>query len=258
MRIFLTNDDGYLSYGILGLAEKLSKKHDVTVVAPHNPQSAAGHALTLHKPLWIKHFDDLTKKHGAEIFSCSGKPADCTTLGVDEVLKERPDLVISGINIGGNLGTDIIYSGTVSGALEAAMKGYKAIAVSLNSFELDNMDTAIQFIDEFVDYYPVETIGKEHILNINVPNLPYSELKGIKVVEQGITSYSDTVTKGKDPFGNDFYWIGGKKEKAEEGMRDVNAIDMGYVTLTPITYMMTDKTGLKEIEENIKGFKTER
>ena len=134
MNILLVNDDGYFSQGILPFARALSAKHKVTIVAPHKPQSAAGHAITMHKPLRVKRFEELGEEYGCDIYSCSGKPADCVILGIFEVLEERPDLVISGINFGANLGTDVIYSGTVSGALEAAMMGYPAIAVSLHSF----------------------------------------------------------------------------------------------------------------------------
>ena len=251
MNIFLVNDDGYFSQGILSLAKALAKKHSVTVVAPHKPQSAAGHALTMHKPLRVKYFEALSREYGAEIYSCSGKPADCVILGIFEVLKERPDLVISGINFGANLGTDVIYSGTVSGALEAAMIGHHAIAASLNSFDPAFMDTAVRFLTDFVERYPVQAIGPEYALNINVPAVPYDDIQGIKVATQGVITYADIVTKRTDPFGMDYYWIGGTKAEIPKGNDDANLIEKGFVTVTPVSYMMTAKDQMKTVEDAI-------
>ncbi len=252
MNIFLTNDDGYLSYGILGLAEKLSEKHNVTVVAPHNPQSGAGHALTMHKPLRIKHFSDLSEKHQIAVYSCSGKPADCAKIGIDKVIKEKPDLVLSGINLGANLGTDVIYSGTVSGALEAAMMGYRAMAVSLDNYEGQHMDTAIRFIAEFIEKYPIDTMVKDYILNINVPAVAFEDIKGIKVASLGEVRYENDITVGIDPFGNDYYWIGGRKLLPLPGDKDVNFIKEGFVTVTPVSFMMGAEECIKLVEKKIE------
>ncbi len=252
MNIFITNDDGYLSEGILGLAEKLAEKHTVTVVAPHNPQSGAGHALTMHKPLRIKHFKDLSEKHKAKVFSCSGKPADCAKIGIEEVIQGKPDLVLSGINIGANLGTDVVYSGTVSGALEAAMMGYRAMAVSLDGNDLTYMDTAIRFISEFIEKYPISTMVKNYILNINIPALPFDELKGIKVASLGEVRYENDITRGVDPFGNEYFWIGGHKLLPEPGNKDVNYIKEGFVTVTPVSYMMGAEECIQLVEKKIE------
>ena len=252
MNIFITNDDGYLSYGILGLAEVLAKKHRVTIVAPHNPQSGAGHALTMHKPLRIKYFPELSEKHHTKVYSCSGKPADCAKIGIDEVIKQKPDLVLSGINLGANLGTDVIYSGTVSGALEAAMMGYRAMAVSLDDYEGKHMDTAIRFIAEFIEKYPIDTMVKDYILNINIPAVPYEDLKGIKVASLGEVKYENDITKGVDPFGNDYYWIGGRKLIPTPGEKDVNFIKQGYVTVTPVSFMMGAEECIRLVEKKIE------
>jgi len=248
----MTNDDGYDSPLLLGLAKALSKKHNITIVAPSNPQSGASHSLTMHKPLRIKFYDHLSKQTGVNVYSCSGKPADCVKLGVDEVIDFKPDLVISGINIGGNLGTDVLYSGTVAAALEGAFMGIKSIATSLDSFKLDNMDTAIRYISEFVEKYPIDTIKDNNILNLNVPNVPYENIKGIKVADLGIVEYSDIVTKSIDPFGREFYWIGGTLLQPKEGQKDSNLIKQGYATLTPITFFISDKESFDQTQKNLE------
>jgi len=240
MNIFLSNDDGYFSEGILLLAKELSKDHQVTIVAPNKPQSAAGHALTMHKPLRVKYYPDLSEQYGAEVYSCSGKPADCVTIGIIEIMKERPDLVISGINNGANLATDIVYSGTVSAAMEAAMMGYKSIAASINEFNPKHMDTAVQVIAKVVKQYPIDQMDNNFVLNVNVPDIPGEKIKGIRVAPQGKIVYNDIVTKGNDPFGNDFYWIGGTKPTISEPGCDADMVKQGYVTVTPLTFMMTD------------------
>jgi len=135
------------------------------------------------------------------------------------------------------------------------MMGYKAIATSLDYFELDNMDSAIELVYQFVSKYPIDSIGEDYILNINAPNIPYSKIKGIKVVEQGIVSYTNKISKGKDPSGNEYYWIGGSLIKPEDGQKDVNLIKKGYATITPISYMMTDKDNMKTVSDNLQKLK---
>lgn len=253
MNIFLTNDDGYFSDGILSLARALSNNHRVTIVAPHKPQSAAAHALTMHKPLRIKYFQEISRECGAEVYSCSGKPADCVTIGILEVMKDnKPDLVISGINNGGNLATDVAYSGTVSGALEAAMMGYTAIAASVNSYEPKHMDTGVRVVSRLVAQYPFENMDNSYVLNVNIPDIAYDEIKGMTVVKQGKIRYHDIVTKGMDPFGNVFYWIGGTNPTVGDMDCDAGMIKNGYVTITPLTYMVTATDKMTLVEAAIK------
>ena len=252
MNIFMTNDDGFDSPLLLGLAKTLSKNHSITIVAPSNPQSGASHSLTMHKPLRVKYCEELSKKTNTKIYSCSGKPADCVKLGLDEIVEYKPDLVISGINSGGNLGTDVLYSGTVQAALEGAFMGIKSIATSYDSFEYDHMDSAIRYIAEFIEKYPLDTIKENNILNLNVPNCAYEDIKGIKVADLGTVVYSDIVTKSKDPFGRDFYWIGGTLQKPTTGQKDSNYIKQGYATLTPITYIISDKDSFEQTRQNVE------
>ena len=252
MKIFMTNDDGFDSPLLLGLAKALSNKHEITIVAPQNPQSGAGHSLTMHKPLRMKHYADLSKSTGAVIYSCSGKPADCVKLGLEEIMDSSPDLLVSGINSGGNLGTDVLYSGTVAAALEGAFSGIKSIATSLDSFKLDNMKSAIRYISEFIEKYPINTIKKNTILNLNVPNVPYEDIRGIRVVDLGMVNYTDVVTKSIDPFGRDFYWIGGTLLEPAEGQKDSNLIKQGYATLTPITFIISDADSFADTQKNIE------
>jgi 5'-nucleotidase len=253
MNIFMTNDDGYDSPMLLGLAKVLAPKHDITIVAPHNPQSGAGHSLTMHKPLRIKYFEDLSNDTGAKVYSCSGKPADCVKLGLDAIADKTPDLLISGINIGGNLGTDVLYSGTVAAALEGAFMGITSLATSLDSFELDHMDTAIKYVAEFIEKYPLDTIKKNTILNLNVPNIAYADIKGLKVVDLGIVKYTDIIAKGVDQWGRDFYWIGGQQLKQSAEKTDAYLVKQGYATLTPLTFIISDKTSMDDVTKTVES-----
>ncbi|ABR30697.1 stationary phase survival protein SurE [Thermosipho melanesiensis] len=247
MNILVTNDDGVTADGILCLARYLSKKHEVTVVAPETEQSAVGHAITLRFPLWLRKIDI---NEEFEIYAVSGTPADCVKMGIDVVLKEKPDLLISGINRGNNLGTDVVYSGTVSGALEGAIAGVPSIAISSFSFENPLYETAAKFILEFLEEFDVKSIPRFTALNINVPSVPYGELKGWKLTRQSKRMYEDYFEQRKDPSGGNYYWMMGNIiENDPDPKADYKAVAEKYVSVTPISVFLTNEEYLKRLEE---------
>lgn len=238
MRLLISNDDGVESPGILLLAERLMRDgHDVTVVAPSRERSTVGHSLTLHKPLRVQEI----KPH---IFSVSGSPADCVHLAQNHLLKKTPpDLVISGVNRGANLGADIFYSGTVAAAREAYLAGYNALAVSLCiGFPEKQQDihwgTAFDFVSEFLKTTAPKLQG-HWFLNANAPNIEKS--KGVKIANQGRRFYSSEVVENKDPRGRPYYWVGGGPSGYDQTPgTDCTEVAQGYVALTPLKVDTTD------------------
>ena len=244
MRILITNDDGVTSDGILTLAKRLSKDHEVVVVAPESEKSAVGHAITIHFPIWVK---ELNICSYAKVFSTTGTPADCVKLGIDELFKD-PDLVISGINRGPNLGTDVIYSGTVSGAMEGSMSGYPAIAVSSADYANPNYESAAEFVAEFIEKFDFSSLPPFTTLNINVPALKYEEIKGWKFTRQSKRRWRDFFESRKDPFGRTYYWMMGEViEDDEDPLADYKAIKQGYVSITPISVFLTNEEYLRKL-----------
>ncbi len=237
MKILVSNDDGIESPGIHKLADLLSALGEVTIVAPHRERSTAGHSLTLHKPVRII-------KHSERVFAATGTPADCIFLGVYEVLKGKPDMIVSGINAGANLGTDVHYSGTVAAAREGALMNIPSYAVSLvetkrnvgderPAFRYDYAaEMALKIVKETIDIkFPSHTL-----LNINVPNIAREEVKGIKIARQGFRYYEPNVTKGVDPRGKAYYWVGGPYKGFEAGNEtDCHFVEEKYISVAPLT-----------------------
>ncbi len=249
MRILITNDDGVTSNGILTLAKRLSRNHEVAIVAPESERSAVGHAITIHFPIWVK---ELSICDYAKVYSTTGTPADCVKLGIDELFK-APDLVISGVNRGPNLGTDIIYSGTVSGAMEGAMSGYPAIAVSSADYANPNYDSAAEFTARFIERFDFSTLPPFTSLNINVPALSYEKIKGWKFTKQSKRRWKDFFEPRKDPFGRTYYWMMGDViEDDDDPDVDYKAVKSGYVSITPITVFLTNEKYLDELRSNLK------
>jgi 5'-nucleotidase len=253
MKILLSNDDGIMAEGIKALTTELSKEHDVYVVAPDRERSAAGHSLTLHTPIRV---EELESKFGAKrIWITSGTPGDCVKIGINAILSddEKPDLIISGINHGPNLGSDILYSGTVSCAMEGAMMGYPSIAVSLASmtFEAELFKNVACFMSKFLkrikDYnYPPKTI-----LNINVPGLMPDDITGVAVTRLGGKMFTDEYDKRIDPRGKVYYWMAGELIKhCENDDSDLNALRWNKVSVTPITFEMT----LDKVRPELENF----
>lgn len=238
MHVLVTNDDGVTSPGILALASALAKVGSVTVLAPNHNWSAAGHNKTMHKPLRA---EEVRLANGMTALASNGTPSDCVALAVLGLVQTRIDLVVSGINTGPNLGEDITYSGTVAGAMEACISGLPAIAISLACF------------DREADYTPAASVAAAlaasvHeaglpdgvFLNVNVPHLPWADLRGVEVTRLGRRIYRDALVRRSDPLGRPYYWIGGEPPSGEvaEGT-DIWAIETGHVSVTPVQMDMT-------------------
>lgn len=241
MRILLSNDDGINAPGIRTLAERLSRdsNNEVYVVAPDRERSATGHCLTLHKPLrvTIEELPGNVKK----AWSTTGTPSDSVKLAVSELLPEKPDLVISGINNGPNLGSEILYSGTVAAAMEAAFLGLPSIAVSLFWGETRRFDVAAEFIARLIGSVPDMKMRERSLLNINVPNVPFDEIAGVSVTEAGIRLYDDRFERREDPRGKTYYWLTGHAvDKDEAKTSDVYAVLNKKISITPVVFNMTD------------------
>jgi len=243
MLILVSNDDGVYAEGIQVLAETLKKIARVVVVAPDREKSAASHSLTLHRPLRIVQ----VKKN---IYGVTGTPADCVNLGVNEILdRKKPDMVVSGINHGGNLGDDVHYSGTVSAALEGAMMGIPSIAVSLVLRDgKPYFKPAALFAAKLVKIVHKEGLPKGIVLNVNAPNLPQSRLKGYVYGKLGKRNYSDVIVEKLDPRKKKYYWIGGDEIGYDNiPGSDCNAILEKKISITPIKVDMTDYPFLEKI-----------
>ena len=254
MKILISNDDGILANGIRALIEVLSPCHDVYVVAPDRERSAAGHSLTLHTPLRVEEVDP---KYGAKrCWMTTGTPGDCVKLAINAILSEdeKPDLVISGINHGPNLGADILYSGTVSCAMEGAMMGYSSIATSLASMKTDYEDFKVtaEIIALLIDKLDKYKIPPKTILNINVPGLDKEDIAGIAVTELGSRMFTDEYEKRIDPRGKVYYWMAGELiNEPEDANTDISAVRNNLISVTPITYEMTRINLMKELHDNL-------
>jgi 5'-nucleotidase len=245
MRILVTNDDGIQSAGLKALADTLTTTHEVTVIAPDRNWSVSGHTRTMDRPLRIS---DVDLGDGYKAYSTDGSPADCVALSVLGFLEEKPELVISGINHGNNLGDDITYSGTVAAAMEAIISGIPAIAVSMDIDPIWPVDVGAQFITRFVDQISQHGIDTDILFNINLPNLPHDEINGVQVTTLGRRIYDDQLVKRVDPRGKTYYWIGGSiiRSEGDKGT-DVAAIADGFVSVTPIHMDMTNHRLLERL-----------
>lgn len=243
MLILLTNDDGIFAEGIQTMSKHLTKEHEVYVVAPDHEQSATGHAITMHRPLRaekVEHMYADTK--GA--WSVNGTPSDCVKLAVEALIKdEPPQLVISGINRGFNLGTDVLYSGTVSAAVEAVILDLPAIAVSCGATtDCPNFELAAAFTADFINKLDINKIDKNTVLNINLPDLDEKDIKGVRITSQGIRHYQNSFEKRVDPRGKTYYWLAGElMKKDNHPASDVRAVEEGFISITPLQFNLTNK-----------------
>ena len=241
MRILVSNDDGIHARGIRALAARLSQDagNEIYVCAPDRERSATGHALTLHKPLRVEEVPLEGNLKGSWL--TTGTPSDCVKFAVGCLLKEPVDYVISGINSGPNLGGEILYSGTVSAAMEGAFLDIPSIAVSLGGSGHRNYEVAAEFIARFLRILPKAKFVGKTLINVNVPNVPEDQIKGISVTKLGVRAYNDYFEKRVDPRGKTYYWLAGEAiEEGEEENTDAWAVTHGYVSVTPITFNMTD------------------
>jgi len=242
MHILLSNDDGYQAPGLRILAETLSENHDISVVAPDRDRSGASNSLTLERPLRAHVSDN-------GFYYVDGTPTDCVHLAITGLLESEPDMVISGINTGANMGDDVLYSGTVAAAMEGRFLGLPAIAVSLTSFEPRYFETAARAVANIVKRLQAEPLKKDSILNINVPNLPEDEIQGIRATRLGNRHMSEGVITQTDPRGEPMYWVGppGKAQDAGEGT-DFYAVEHDFISITPLQIDLTRYDSLQYLE----------
>ncbi|MFP3870619.1 MAG: 5'/3'-nucleotidase SurE [Syntrophobacteria bacterium] len=247
MRILLTNDDGIYAKGIEVLHDELRHDNDVVVVAPETERSAVGHAITLTDPLRVKAINrnGLFFGHGV-----NGTPADCVKLAIDALLEEPPDVVVSGINLGPNVGINVIYSGTVSAATEGAILGVPGIAVSINSYRDPDFTPAACFVRLLVRRVAEKGLPPHVSLNVNVPALPIDKIRGVKVTRQGVTRFVEKFDRRVDPRDNVYFWQCGSTPPFEEdGDTDASALARGYISVTPIHYDLTNHNFLDRLRE---------
>ncbi len=245
LRILLTNDDGIEASGLRTLAGELGRDHIVLVAAPDRERSATGHAITMHQPLRAR---PMTVPGATQAYAVSGTPADCVKLAVDSLYPGQFDLVLSGINRGANLGTDVLYSGTVSAALEGVILGLPAVAFSLAEFADPDFCSCARIAACLVRDIGQKGWPADTLLNVNFPNI--ERPKGLKVTTLGQQRYVNAVQQRQDPWGGTYYWLAGELSSYENlEPTDVWAVEHGYVSLTPVHFDLTDYRLLKTIEE---------
>lgn len=240
----MSNDDGYLAPGIRHLAEALRAMAEVTVVAPDRDRSGASNSLTLRRPLYVHRHDD-------GVMSVEdGTPTDCVHVAITGLLEDEPDMVVSGINAGPNLGDDVIYSGTVAAAMEGRFLGLPAIAMSMNGYEPNHWATAARAACVLVQRLCAYPLPPDTILNVNVPDLPWEELAGFKATRLGNRHRAEPVYKASDPRGRPVYWVGpaGPEQDAGEGT-DFHALRAGYVSVTPLQVDLTRYKALDTVQD---------
>ncbi|MFY9175686.1 MAG: 5'/3'-nucleotidase SurE [Peptococcia bacterium] len=250
MQILITNDDGIMAPGIQELARKMSQVGEVIVSAPMEEQSAIGHGITIRDPIRIRsmNFPNITKA-----WAVGGTPADCVKLAVQEFIDEKCSLVLSGINNGPNLGTDVLYSGTVSAAIEGAIQGMTSMAISLASFGAEDYSTAAEitcFLAQKV-YEHRHLIPPDTLLNVNIPAVPREKLKGFRITKLGQREYANVFDRRIDPRGNTYFWLGGEvvPHKDEDPDVDSVAVANNYVSITPIHFDLTNYRIMNRIKD---------
>lgn len=239
MKILLTNDDGINARGIRTLAAELAGIAKIYMAAPEHQQSATGHSITVFQPIITKQL----KIDGVEqAWMIKGTPADCVKLAIARLIREDIDLVVSGINHGSNLGTDVFYSGTVSAAAEGVVLGVPAIAVSLNSFAQDaDFNFAARFTKKLIKTTMRYGMEPSTLINLNIPAILPQDIKGVRITKLGVRNYDNLFEERQDPHGNNYYWIGGGiREEEQEEDSDVLAAQRGYISVTPIHLDLTD------------------
>ncbi len=249
MRILITNDDGIFAEGLQALVKEFQQIAKTYVVAPNHEQSATGHAITMHRPLRA---EQVKFDHSPQVpaWSVNGTPADCVKLAVESILPERPDMVISGINRGANLGTDVLYSGTVSAAIEAAILGLPAIAVSLVKETEPNYDYAAAFTCKLASTLLTKGMPQDMLLNVNVPACGKEEMRGVSLARLGVRQYRNSFERREDPRGRDYYWLAGELIDTKDGDdTDVAAVNQCKISITPIHFDLTNHDFLARLKD---------
>lgn len=245
--ILITNDDGITAPGLTVLYESMLQIGDVAVVAPDREMSAAGHAITLSKPLRTH---EVKLPGGGIGHAVNGTPADCVKIAVKALLDREPDLVVSGINLGSNTGINVIYSGTVSAATEGVILGIPSIAFSLATYEHPDYEASGKIAGLLAREILQQSLPENTLLNVNIPPLPMEDIKGIRVTKQGKALFDEQFDKRLDPRSRPYYWMTGKRlpEVEEEGSDD-RMVHEGYVSVTPIQYDLTDYNFLESLRK---------
>ena len=251
MRFLLTNDDGIYARGLGALYQELSKDADCLVVAPEVEQSAVGHAITLFRPLMVRS----AKKNGSFIgYAVKGTPADCVKIGIRELSDKPVDLVVSGINLGANVGINVIYSGTVSAATEGIIMGVPSMAISLDAHKDADFSFAARFARKMAAFMLKDYSMKNIAVNVNIPAVPEEEIKGVVVAKQGKARLIENFEKRMDPRDNIYYWLAGETQLSdhEEIDSDACALRHKMISITPIYYDLTRHDILEELSAKIK------
>ena len=249
MRILLSNDDGIHARGLRMLVESVGSLGEVVVVAPDRERSATGHSITVHRPLRAKKIG--IPGFAVQSWAVDGTPADCVKLAIEDLLVDPPDLVISGINLGPNLGTDVLYSGTVSAAMEGAINGFPAVAVSLASYCYQDFTPSGGFIRKLVPLLREAGLPRNMLLNINIPGT--EQPRGVKITRLGNRRYVNIFEKRTDPRGRIYYWMAGEPLEAEEDKEDgcgtdVDAVKNNYISITPLQLDLTDYATIPKLK----------
>lgn len=250
MRILISNDDGIYAAGINALIDLLCEDHELYVAAPTLQKSASSHALTMQQPITVKEVKD---PRTAMSWAIGGFPADCTKLALEELLGFKPDWVISGINHGPNVGTDLLYSGTVAAAVEGILFNIPSISISHLDYDGSTLDEGIKAVKEALDWLFENPVGGKTLININVPNIPYADMKGLKIVRIGETRYDRPFTQRLDPRGNTYYWLAGELILGSDSDdTDVIAAQKGYITISPVKFDFDDWEANHLLSEKLK------
>jgi 5'-nucleotidase len=259
LHLLISNDDGVFAQGVRILANTLVQAgHQVTVVCPDRERSATGHGLTLHQPIRAGQVSGVFHPQ-ITAWSCSGTPADCVKFALHAVLPQRPDFVLSGINHGANLGTDVLYSGTVSAAMEGLIEGIPSIALSLNSFTATDFQPGANFALTLLEQLRRSPLPEATLLSVNIPPLPSADIAGVRLTRQGLRRYVETFEERFDPRGKRYYWLAGEVVKEIDQPdhlhlpphcpTDVQAIQEHYITITPLQYNLTDIRAFQALAE---------
>ena len=249
--ILITNDDGITAPGIRNLVEAVNGLGKIVVVAPDRPQSGMGHAITIGQPLRMNKIDMF---EGVESWQTSGTPVDCVKLAVDKVLHRKPDLCLSGINHGANHSINVIYSGTMSAAMEASIESIPSIGFSLVSYNYEaDFAAARHYVREIVSTLLKKKMDKHLLLNVNIPAIPMDLIKGVKVCRQAYAKYEEDFKERKDPTGKKYYWLTGEFVNFDKGKdTDVWALENNYISLVPVQFDLTNYTLKKQLEKTWK------
>lgn len=246
MKILLTNDDGIHAPGLTALYRELKRDFDLDIVAPESEMSAVGHAITLASPLKVR----VVQKNGTFFgYGVTGTPADCVKIAVQEILKRPPDIILSGINLGANVGVNVLYSGTVSAATEGAFLGIRSAAISLNTRQNPDFLFAARFSREIMRFIMEHGLRKGTALNVNIPAVPADRIRGVSITRQGVSRFKESFERRIDPRGNVYYWLSGEAPVEEEiSDADSTALKANRITITPINYDLTCHEEVKRLQ----------